>query len=145
MSERRFRTAALTYLGYGVVYWIGGLWLLSQGVGVMGGRTGGGTAASLLRWGVIGLVPLVAIPLCLWRRWSFAAGWVSRRTFAWLVAALLAFRVWKVAGVALRSDGGAVAAPWGGSVTFQAGAVVFVLVTILALVAVTRAAATREG
>src|SRR5207244_8430490 len=61
-SDDRFRRAAQAYVGYGIVYWIGGLWLLSQGVGVMGGRTAGATGASMARWGLIGLVPLVVIP-----------------------------------------------------------------------------------
>jgi predicted PurR-regulated permease PerM len=43
----------------------------------------------MVRWGLIGLVPLVVIPLLLWRPWSFLGGWISRRGFAGLVALLL--------------------------------------------------------
>ena len=143
-ADRRFRTAAITYALYGVVYWIGGMWLLSQGVGVMGARGDGGTTVALARWGLVGLVPLVAIPLLLSRRWSWFGGLVSRRAFAALVALLLAARAWKVAGVALRSDTASVAAPWGGSITFQAGAAVFLVVTLAALVAVAAAALTAD-
>jgi hypothetical protein len=143
VSDARYRTAAYAYLVYGVVYWIGGMWLLSQGVGVMGGRTGGATSASMLRWGVIGLLPLIAIPLLLWRRWSWLGGVASRRTFAWLIVLLLAARTWKVAQVALTCDAAAtVAAPWGGVVTFQAGALIFLEVTLAALVLIVRAALT---
>jgi len=144
VSDRRYRVAACVYLVYGVVYWLGGMWLLSQGVGVMGGRGGDGTTASLVRWGLIGAIPLLAIPLLLSRRWSWLGGIVSRRTFAALVALLLAFRAWKVGGVALHGGGASVAAPWGGSMSFQAGAAIFLVVTLLALLAVARAAFTPE-
>src|SRR5919106_75193 len=137
--------AAYAYIGYGIVYWIGGLWLLSQGVGVMGGRTGGATTASMVRWGLIGLVPLIAIPLLLWRRWSWLGGVFSRRTLAWLLTLLLILRTWKVAQVALQGDGATVAAPWGGAVSFRTGAALFLVVTLAALVAVARAALTRES
>lgn len=139
-GDDRFRAAARAYLLYGVVYWVGGLWLLSQGVGVMGGTADGGAVAGMLKWGLIGLVPLTVIPFLLWRPWSWLGGWVSRRGFAWLVALLLAIRAWKVGRVALRDDGAAVAAPWGGVVTFQAGAVIFLGVTVAALAFVAAAA-----
>jgi hypothetical protein len=127
------------YAVYGLVYWLGGLYLLSQGVGVAGGRTGGGTGASMVTWGALGLVPLVAIPLLLWWPWSRLGGWVSRRSFACLVALLLALRVWKVGEVAIRG-GATVAAPWGGEIGFRAGAVVFLAVAVVALVLMVRAA-----
>jgi hypothetical protein len=132
----RYRAAALAYLGYGVVYLGGGLYLLSQGVGVQGGRTGG---SSMLGWGVIGLLPLLAIPALLWRPWSWLGGLASRRTFAWLVAVLLAIRAAKVGQIAVLG-GGSVPAPWGGVIAFQAGAIVFLLVTLAALAFVVRAA-----
>jgi len=139
-ATERFRAAARAYLAYGIVYWLGGLYLVSQGVGVAGARSGGDTFRAMLTWGLLGLIPLVAIPLLLWRPWSWAGGWVSRRTLAWLVALLLAVRAWKVGQVALRGDGATVPAPWGGVLTFQAGAVVFLAVTLTALAFVLAAA-----
>jgi hypothetical protein len=93
----------------------------------------------MLRWGLVGLIPLVMIPLLLSRPWSWLGGWLSRRTFAWLVAALLAVRAVKVGEVAIRG-GASVPAPWGGDITFQAGAVVFLAVALAALACVLRAA-----
>jgi hypothetical protein len=139
--DDRFRAAAGAYAVYGLVYEAGGLYLLAQGVGVMGGRSGD-TAHAMLVWGLVGLVPLVVIPLLLWLRWSWLSGWVSRRTFAWLVAALLAIRAYKVGEVAVRG-GGSVPAPWEGSISFRSGAIVFLAVTVMALAFVVRAAATR--
>ena len=137
-----YRAAARAYAVYGLVYLTGGLYLISQGVGVMGGSTGGAPARTMLRWGLIGLIPLVAIPWLLSRPWSWLGGLVSRRAFAWIVAVLLAIRAYKVSEVALRG-GASVAAPWGGEISFQAGALVFLLVTLMALGFVLRAATHR--
>ena len=139
-----YRAAARAYVVYGVVYFIGGLYLISQGVGVMGASTSGATTRTMIRWGLIGLIPLVTIPWLLARRWSWFSGWVSRRTFAWLVALLLAIRAVKVGEVAIRGGGAGVAAPWGGQITFQAGAAVFLVVTLMALAFVVRAATQRR-
>ena len=139
----RYRTAARAYLLYGLVYLAGGLYLISQGIGVMGAPTTGATARTMLRWGLVGLIPLVVVPWLLARPWSWLGGVISRRTFAWIIAALLTWRAWKVGEVVLRG-GASVAAPWGGEVTFRAGATVFFLVTVLALVCVVRAVTRRE-
>ena len=138
-----FRTAARVYFAYGVVYLVGGLYLVSQGVGVAGGRVSGAPGPAMLRWGLIGLIPLAVVPLLLSRPWSWLGGWLSRRTFAWLVAALLAVRAFKVGEVAIRG-GASVPAPWGGDITFQAGAVVFLAVALAALACVLRAAWSGE-
>jgi len=140
MSDH-FRAAAIGYLVYGLVYWVGGLYLLSQGVGVAGGR-GGDTGSSVVTWGLLGLVPLVVIPLLLWRPWSWLSGWISRRSFAWLLAIFLVFRMWAVARVAVRGAG-TVVAPWGTEVSFRSGAIVFLVVTAFALFLVARAACHR--
>jgi len=139
-----FRAAARAYVIYGVVYLVGGLYLISQGVGVMGAPTTGATSLTTLRWGLIGLIPLVAIPWLLARRWSWRRGWVSRRTFAGLVALLLAIRAFKVGAVAVHR-GATIAAPWGGEITFQAGAAVFFVVTVAALFFVARAACSKAS
>ena len=118
---------------------------LSQGVGVMGGREGarGGTLAF---WAIAGLVPMLVIPYLLAARRRWFERWVlSRRDFARVVAVFLAFRAWKVAWVAIHGDGATVAAPWGGVVSFQVGAAVFLIVTVAALAAVTRAGWAREA
>ena len=74
-----------------VVYYLGGLYLLSQGVGVMG-STGGRRGSTLLFWALVGLVPLLGVPYLLRapRRW-FERWILSRRDFARVVAAFLAF------------------------------------------------------
>jgi hypothetical protein len=136
-----YRAAALAYAIYGLVYLVGGLYLISQGVGVMGAPTSGATTQAMMRWGVVGLLPLVAIPWLLSRPWTWFGGLVSRRTFAWLVAGLLAIRAFKVGEVALRG-GASAAAPWGGQISFRVGAAVFLVFTLMALVSVVRAAAT---
>jgi hypothetical protein len=142
----RFRTAAIGYLIYGVVYWVGGLYLLSQGVGVAGGRSGGGAGASMATWGLLGLAILVAIPLLLWHSWPWFDRWVlSRRDFARVIALLMAIRLVEVLRVALRPEAAAVAAPWGGEISFRTGAVVFAAVTAVALILVARAAWARRA
>jgi hypothetical protein len=141
----RFRAAALAYFAYGVVYYVGGLWLVHQGIGVMGTFSGGGRR-TLVFWALMGLVPLLAIPFFLWVRQRWFERWiVSRRDFARLVAFLLAFRALKVGEVAFHHDGAAVTAPWGGDITFQAGARVFLVVTVAALIVVARAAWAAEN
>lgn len=143
--DSRFRAAALAYLVYGAVYYVGGLYLVSRGVGVMGGASGA-RGGGVLFWAVIGLIPFLGIPWLLHARRSWFERWVlSRRDFSRLVAVLLAFRAYKVGQVAARGEGALVAAPWGGEVTFQAGAAVFLAVTMAALVMVGRAAWAREA
>jgi hypothetical protein len=138
-----YRAAARAYVFYGLVYLVGGLYLISQGVGVMGASTGGATARTMVRWGLIGAIPLVAIPWLLSRPWSWFRGVISRGTFAWVVALLLAIRAFKVGQVALHG-GASVAAPWGGQIGFRAGAAVFLVVTLVALGFVLRAATSRK-
>jgi hypothetical protein len=136
--DARYRGAAGAYLVYGVVYLVGGLYLISQGVGVAGARTEAEPPEAMVRWGLIGLVPLVVIPLLLWRPWSFLGGWISRRGVAGLVALFLIARSYNVGEVAVRG-GGAVPAPWGGDLGFQAGASVFLAFTLAALAFLVRA------
>ena len=136
--DARYRAAAGAYLVYGSVYLVGGLYLISQGVSVADARTEAATTEAMVRWGLIGLIPLVGIPLLLRRSWSFLGGWISRRSFGGLVALFLIARSYKVGEVAVRG-GGAVPAPWGGDIGFQPGAVVFLAFTLVALAFLLRA------
>jgi hypothetical protein len=138
----RFRLAARAYLVYGVVYWLGGFYLATQGVGVRGGRM---MQAGVV-WIVLGLVLVVLIPYLLAQRRAWFERWIlSRRDFARVLTAFMAVRAWHVLKVALRPETATVAAPWGGEVTFRVGAIVFVIVTVAALLVIGRAAWAKEA
>jgi hypothetical protein len=133
----RFRLAARAYLVYGVIYWIGGVYLVSQGVGVRGGRM----VQPGVVWIVLGLVFVAAIPYLLAQRRAWFERWIlSRRDVARILVAFMALRAWHVLRVAVRPDTASVSTPWGGEMTFRAGAIVFVVVTVAALALVARAA-----
>jgi len=137
LTDAKFRAAAGAYLIYGIVYWIGGVYLAWHGVGVRGGRM---MQAGVV-WIVLGLVFVIVIPYLLAGRRAWFERWVlSRRDFARILSLLMAFRGWEVLKVALRAETATVAAPWGGVVSFKLGAAVFVVVTVAALVLVARAA-----
>jgi hypothetical protein len=140
MSDVKFRSAAGAYLLYGIVYWIGGVYLVLQGVGVRGemGRIG-------VAWIVVGTVLVLAIPYLLSRPRPWFDRWVlSRRDFARVLAFFMAIRAFKVGQVAIRPETATVPLPWTGAVTFRLGAAVFLAVTIGALLFVARAAWARE-
>src|SRR2546427_11596758 len=138
----RFRFAARAYLVYGVVYWLGGFYLATQGVGVRGGRM---MQAGVV-WIVLGLVLVVLIPYLLAGRRAWFERWIlSRRDFARILTAFMTVRAWHVLRVALRPETASVSTPWGGEMTFRAGGIVFLVVTVAALVLVGRAAWTKEA
>jgi hypothetical protein len=143
--DRRFRDAARGYLVYGVCYYVGGLYLLWHGVGVMGAMEGR-RLTTLGFWAIAGLVPMLLIPYLIARRRDWFERWiVSRRDFTRIVALFLAFRAYKIGQVVVHHHGGSVPAPWGGSITFQVGAAVFFVVTVGALIVVARAAWARAA
>ena len=132
--DDRFRRAARAYFAYGVVYWIGGSYLAWHGVGVRG-------SLGAVTWIAAGAVFVILVPFLLRRPRGWFERWIlCRRDFARVLALFMAFRAFKVGQVAVRGEGAAVTAPWGGVVTFQAGAVLFFLVTVMALVFVALAA-----
>ena len=136
-----FRAAAGAYLGYGIVYWIGGVYLALHGVGVRGSAAPGG-----LLWIVLGAVFVLLVPYLLARPRAWFERWIlSRRDFARVLVLFMAFRAWKVGQVALRSETATVASPWGGVITFRLGAAVFFIVTIVALAVIARAAWSRDA
>ena len=138
----RFRLASRAYLVYGVIYWLGGFYLALHGVGVRGDRM----MQPGVVWIVVGLVLVVAIPYLLARRRARFERWIlSRRDFARILAAFMAVRAWHVLKVALRPETATVPAPWGGEITFRLGAIVFMIVTVAALLVIARAAWTEEA
>ena len=138
----RYQFAARAYLTYGVVYWIGGVYLAAHGVGVRGERL----MQPGVAWIVLGLVFVVAIPYLLARRRAWFERWVlSRRDFARILTLFMAFRAWHVLKVVLRPETATVSAPWTGEITFRAGAIVFLLVTVVALLLIGRAAWAEEA
>lgn len=141
----RFRTAAWAYFAYGVVYWVGGVYLLAHGIGVEGGATGARSVVSQAFWALLGLALVLLIPYLLRAPRPWFERWIlTRRDFARILALLLAVRAVKVGEIAARPEAGAVPAPWGGVITFQAGALVFLVVTLVTLALVVRAAWARE-
>jgi len=136
MSKDPFLAAARAYLVYGIVYWIGGVYLLLHGVGV--GDSGRGRAIASV---VLGTMFLIFVPMLLARpRPWFERHVLSRRNFARVLTVFLLVRAYKVGQVAFRSETATVAAPWGGEITYRAGAAVFLVVLIAALVLIARAA-----
>ena len=132
----RFRDAARAYLVYGIVYWVGGVWLAFQGVGVRGELAGRG-----MMWIVLGLVFVVGIPYLLRRPRPWFERWIlGRRDFARILNLFMAVRAWAVLLELLRPETATVAAPWGGEITFRAGAAVFFMVTVVAALFVAVAA-----
>ena len=137
-----FRLAARAYLVYGVVYWLGGAYLATQGVGVRGGRL---MQAGVV-WILLGLVLVLLIPYLLARPRAWFERWIlSRRDFSRVLAAFMAVRAWHVGQVALRRETASIPAPWGGEITFRLGAIVFMIVTVAALVLIARAAWAKEA
>ena len=138
----RFQVAARAYRIYGVIYWIGGFYLALHGIGVRGERM----MQPGVVWIVLGLVFVVLIPYLLARRRAWFERWVlSRRDFARVLALFMALRAWHVLKVVRRPETATVSAPWGGEITFRAGAIVFLLVTVIALLLIGRAAWAEEA
>jgi len=137
-----FGLAARAYLVYGVIYWLGGFYLATQGVGVRGDRM----MQPGVAWILLGLVLVAAIPYLLARRRAWFERWIlSRRDFARVLTVFMAVRAWHVLRVALRPETASVAAFWGGEVTFRAGAIVFLIVTVAALLLIGRATWAEEA
>jgi hypothetical protein len=131
-----FRVAALAYRLYGLVYLIGGVYLALHGVGI--------TRSSWIRGVssiVLGIVFLILIPYLLAAPRPWFERWIlSRRNFARVLVAFMAFRAFKVAEVGLRRETAAVALPWGGELTYRTGAIVFFVVVVAAALVIARAA-----
>jgi hypothetical protein len=137
--DARYRQAAWTYVGYGVVYWLGGLALASAGQGPRGMERGG-TA-----WFVVGALFVVVLPWLLVRERGWFARWLlSRRDFARVLTLLVALRAIEVARIA-RMPRAETVPVLGLDVSTRAGAWVFCLLTVATAIMLARAAWGREA
>lgn len=129
--EAKFKQAAWAYFAYGVIYWLGGLYLASRGIAVGRG----------LIWFVLGAVFVVLFP------WLIARG--ARGTgylwFCRLLTLAVAYRAFEVGRVALAPKFRAVPLPGGGEIPMSLGAGVFFLITLATAAMLARAAWIRRS
>lgn len=128
--EARFKQAAWAYLAYGLVYWIGGLYLASRGLAVGRG----------VIWFVLGAIFIVLFP------WLIARGhrgpgylWFCR-----ILTLLVAYRAFEVGRIALAPRFPAVPIPGGAELPMGVGATVFFLITLATAAVLARAAWARR-
>lgn len=132
MTERKFRQAAWTYFGYGVIYWGTALYLQLHVFEVRG---------RLLFWFALGALIAVGVPWLLVQRRPWFERWVlSRRDFARILAALVIARAGAVAWFAVNGAESTRMPRMGGGVpTGPAGAWAMALVAVITGVMLARA------
>jgi hypothetical protein len=136
--DEKFRQAAWTYFGYGLVYWVGGLVLMQAGLGPSGlGRDGAA-------WLLVGALVVGLFPWLLARERGWFDRWLlSRRDFARLLTLLVALRAVGVARIAWAPRVEIVSVG-GYAIPMRLGAAAFLLVTVAAAVMLARAAWSRD-
>jgi len=126
----KFRQAAWCYLAYGLVYWLGGVYLAAHGIGAGRG----------LVWLAVGAVFVVLFP------WLIARG--SRGTgYLWFVRVLSLAVIWRaifVARTAVAPKFPSVPLPGGGVLPMRAAAAAFLVVTLATAAMLARAAWSRR-
>jgi hypothetical protein len=119
-QARQYRQAAIGYLVYGVIYLAGAIYL---------GRIGRGPDGTV-GWYLIGTAMAFGFPYLIWKQFK----WVTR-----ILAVLLLVRIIGLVRIAVRADAEAVPLPWGGEIAMSHGAMVFMLIAVLACVLLARA------
>jgi len=124
--EERFKQAAWTYFVYGVLYWLGGLYMATRGLTVGRG----------IFWFVLGALFIVVFP------WLIARGargsgylWFTR-----ILTFLVAFRAFGVGQVMLAPKIPTVPLPGDAEVPMRLGAGIFFLLTLATMAMLARAA-----
>ena len=133
----RYRLAAWTYFGYGLVYLAVAVYLQLAVFPVRG---------PLLVWFGAGALLTVGIPWLLVRPRPWFERWVlSRRDFARIIAALVFVRTLVIVRIAVEGPNPGRMPSFGSGVpTSRAGAWMMALVALVTAVMLTRAAWTRE-
>lgn len=116
----KYHQAALTYLGYGLVYWLGGFYLIEAGVSEQDG----------VLWLVIGAVFVLVFPLLIWNGYT----WFTR-----ILAVLVLVRIGGLVHVMATDAGATVPLPWGGALRMVYGAAVFLVVAAITCFMLVRA------
>lgn len=119
-TSRKYRQAAVAYLIYGLIYLAGAIYLGQVGKGPPGGPL----------WYVIGALMALGFPVLIW----FEFKWVTRA-----LAILVFIRVIGLLRIGLRTERENVPLPWGGEISLQLGAFVFLLVAAVACFLLARA------
>jgi len=128
----RFKQAALAYLIYGVVYFVGAIYLARMGVGARGMT---GTRAGIV-WFLLGALFIVVFP------WLISKG-AQGRGYLWftrILTLLVAFRAFGVGQVMIAPTVPAVPLPGGGEFPMRVGAAIFFLITLVTGAMLARAA-----
>lgn len=134
--ESKFRQAAWTYFGYGILYMAGAMYLESQGIGARGMI--GGTRTVI--WFLLGALIILLFP------WLISKG-AQGRGYLWftrILALLVAFRAFEVGRIALRGSAFTMPAIGGGISPTRMGTWAFFLITLVTLIMLARAAWSRE-
>lgn len=133
--EERFRQAAWTYFGYGMLYMAGAIYLATQGVGARGTR-----AAPIVIWFVLGTLFLVVFPWLI-ARGTRGCGYVW---FTWVLTLLVAFRAFGLGRVVIAPSVPSLPLPGGGEFPMRLGAGIFLLITLATAAMLVRAAWSRR-
>ncbi len=132
--EAKFRQAAWTYFGYGVVYLVGAVYLTATGLGARGAeRPGPGWLVPFTL--TIGLLFVVLFP------WLIVRG-SRHRGYLWFTRLLALFLVVRAVGVlrvAWRPTVPAVPLPGGAELPMALGALAFAAIALAAAFMVARA------
>ena len=135
--EERFRQAAWTYLGYGIVYWCTALYLQLTVFPVRGRPLFWFVAGALI---TVGVPPLLYRPRRWFERWA-----LSRRDLTRILAVLVALRAVYIARLALLGPGSMRMPALGGGVPpSPAGAWLMALVAAVTAAMLARAAWSGE-
>lgn len=128
--EEKFRQAAWAYFAYGVVYWLGGLFLATRGIAVGRG----------IVWFALGALFVVLFPWLI-ARGARGAGYLW---FARILSLLVAYRAFEVGRVALAPRFRSIPLPGGGEIPMALGAWVFFLIALATAAMLARAAWSRR-
>lgn len=118
--ERKYHQAAVTYLVYGLIYWLGGLYLIEIGVSRQDGTL----------WLLIGAAFVLVFPPLIWKGFK----WFTR-----ILAVLMGVRVIGLGRVIMNDAGQTIRLPWNAEVAQVVGAYIFLAIAAMTCFMLARA------